>query len=148
MDNYKRGTIVKIERDEKLQCDFLCLRRTDKSLFVLREYRTEPNHVVGSTINIPITGQEEDYISPKNGESYSCYTTKAKLKDTTTELKVDEAGDCTPTEPSTIIPLEDKTDLILTTLVQILSYHQQSEPVETLKIVFKYRDHLFGGKKI
>ena len=108
MDNYKRGTIVKIERDEKLQCDFLCLRRTDKSLFVLREYRTEPNHVVGSTINIPITGQEEDYISPKNGESYSCYTTKAKLKGTTTELKVDEKGDCTPTSFSTLSP----TDLL------------------------------------
>ena len=148
MDNYKRGTIVKVERDEELQCDRIWLERTNKSHFVINRYKENGNHVVGWTGNVPITGQEDDYISPKNGESYSCYTTKAKLKEPTTELTIDEAGDCTPTESSTIIPLEDKTDLILTALVQILSYHQQSEPVETLKSVFKYRDHLFGGKKL
>jgi len=148
MDKFKRGTILKIERDEKLQRDLLWMQRTDKSLFVVHEYRTEPNHKEGETKNIPITGQEDVYISPKNHQSYACYTTEAQTKGTTTELKVDGLGKCTPAEPSTVIQLEDKTDLILTALVQILSYHQQSEPVETLKSVYAYRDHLFGGKKL
>tara|TARA_R110000803_G_C11957779_1_gene318360 strand:+ start:830 stop:1264 length:435 start_codon:yes stop_codon:yes gene_type:complete len=108
MDNYKRGTIVKVERDEELQCDRIWLERNNKSHFVINRYKENGNHVVGWTGNVPITGQEDDYISPKNGESYSCYTTKAKLKDTTTELKVDEAGDCTPTSFSTLSP----TDLL------------------------------------
>jgi len=74
MDNYKRGTIVKVERDEELQCDRIWLERNNKSHFVINRYKENGNHVVGWTGNVPITGQEDDYISPKNGESYSCYT--------------------------------------------------------------------------
>lgn len=143
MDKYKRGTIVKIERSEKRQCDLLWLQRTNKSLFVVLEYRTEPNHKEGDTPNIPITGQEEDCISLKNGKSYTCYTTEQKTKGPTTQLSVDPQGKCEHSDVSEVedIPLKFLIlagfALVLKAMAPTCTLDQCHQSVLTLAIKLK-----------
>ena len=142
-----KSSIVKSKRyDETLNCYVVLLEKKDGKRFVIRDYRIGETYTNGETHDFPECEEIDKYETP-SGDKLRQFTNMAPLKGTTTQLSVDSEGECKEVKESKIIPLEDKTDLMLTALVQILSYHQQSEPQETLKSVFAYRDALFGGKK-
>ena len=115
MDKFKTGQVVGvIPKSEDNPYVTVLLKRnedpndpTKELFFAVREYRTKI-HRVGDTPSIPITGEVENYVSPKTGKAVKCYTTEARLGSNKTGLSVDVKGNFTLASFSTLSP----TDLL------------------------------------